>query len=285
MMTLRRLPKWRALATELIPAEALAITATSSRSAPMKRAKAVRAFSYSSTQRSQGEPCSCQERIWAWSEASTASLSAPCEQEFKKILFLKMGNCARISSIFGDKIFGTTSDAHIVALDARSGKLAWDTQVADHNLGYGYTSGPIVVRGKVIAGIAGCNHYKEDVCFISALDAETGKQVWRTSTVARPGEPGGDTWGDLPLTFRAGGDAWIPGSYDQDTNTVYWGTAQAKPWARAARGTDGERAGNSRLHEISAAEIHDPLPTAEEAEPGPGAPVRPRAARGAWFTL
>lgn len=143
-------------------------------------------------------------------------------------------------AIFGEKIFGTTSDAHIIALDARSGKLAWDTQVADSKLGYQYTSGPIVVRGKVIAGISGCNRYKEDVCFISALDAATGKEVWRTSTVARPGEPGGDTWGNLPLTFRAGGDAWIPGSYDPETNLIYWGTAQAKPWARAARGTDGD---------------------------------------------
>src|SRR6266853_4431060 len=143
-------------------------------------------------------------------------------------------------AIYGDKIFGTTSDAHIVAVDARSGKLAWDTQVADSKLGYQYTSGPIVVRGKIIAGISGCNRYKEDVCFISALDAATGKEVWRTSTISRPGEPGGDTWGDLPLTFRAGGDAWIPGSYDPETNLIYWGTAQAKPWARAARGTDGD---------------------------------------------
>ena len=143
-------------------------------------------------------------------------------------------------AIYGDKIFGTTSNAHIIAVDARSGKLAWDTQVADHKLGYEYTSGPIVVRGKVIAGMTGCTHYKEDVCFITGHDSETGKEVWRTSTVARPGEPGGDTWGDLPLEFRAGGDAWIPGSYDPETNIVYWGTAQAKPWARAARGTNGD---------------------------------------------
>ena len=143
-------------------------------------------------------------------------------------------------AIFGDKIFATTGDAHIIAVDARTGKLVWDTKVADSALGYGYTSGPIVVRGKVIAGMSGCTRYKEDVCFISAHDAVTGKEVWRTSTIARPGEPGGDTWGDLPLTFRAGGDAWIPGSYDPETNLVYWATAQAKPWARAARGTDGD---------------------------------------------
>ena len=143
-------------------------------------------------------------------------------------------------AIFGDKIFATTGDAHIIAVDARTGKLAWDTKVANSELGYGYTSGPIVVRGKVIAGMSGCTRYKEDVCFISAHDAATGKEVWRTSTIARPGEPGGDTWGDLPLTFRAGGDAWIPGSYDRETNLVYWATAQAKPWARVARGTDGD---------------------------------------------
>ncbi len=142
-------------------------------------------------------------------------------------------------AIYGDKIFGTTNDAHIVAVDARTGKLAWDTKVADSKLGYGYTSGPIVVRGKVIAGITGCSRYKDDVCFITGHDAVTGKELWRTSTVARPGEPGGDTWGDLPLRFRAGSDAWISGSYDPETNLIYWGTEQAKPWARAVRGTDG----------------------------------------------
>ena len=143
-------------------------------------------------------------------------------------------------AVFGDRIFGTTSDAHIVALDARSGKRLWDTAVADPKLGYSYTSGPIVVRGKVIAGMTGCSRYKDDVCFISAHDASTGKEVWRTSTIAKPGEPGGETWGDLPLNLRAGSDAWIPGSYDPDANLVYWGTAQAKPWARAVRGTDGD---------------------------------------------
>ena len=143
-------------------------------------------------------------------------------------------------AIYGDRIFGTTNDARIVAVDARTGKPVWDTKVADPKLGYEYTSGPIVVRGKVIAGITGCGRYKEDVCFISGHDAATGKEIWRTSTIARPGEPGGNTWGDLALTFRAGGDAWISGSYDPDTNLIYWGTAQAKPWARVVRGTDGD---------------------------------------------
>jgi alcohol dehydrogenase (cytochrome c) len=142
-------------------------------------------------------------------------------------------------AIYDDKIFGTTNEAHIVAISAKTGKLVWDTKMADDKLGFQYTAGPIVVRGKVIAGITGCSRYKEDVCFIAGLDANTGKELWRTSSIARPGEPGGDTWGDLPLRFRAGGDMWMSGSYDPATGLVYWGTAQAKPWAQAVRGTDG----------------------------------------------
>jgi len=149
------------------------------------------------------------------------------------------GIARRSIAIYGDKIFAATTDAHLIALDARTGSLVWNQQVADHSLGYQYTSGPIIAKGKVVAGMTGCDRYKEDVCFISAHDAQTGKELWRRATVARPGEPGGDTWGELPLVLRAGGDAWIPGSYDAATNTIFWSTSQAKPWARAQRGTDG----------------------------------------------
>jgi alcohol dehydrogenase (cytochrome c) len=145
----------------------------------------------------------------------------------------------RTLAIYGDKVYSATADARLIALDARTGAVRWDHQVADPKQGYSYSSGPIVVKGMIVAGITGCQRYKNDVCFISAHDAQTGKELWRTSTVARPGEPGGDSWGELPLMFRAGADAWIPGSYDPATNLIYWGTAQAKPWARFARGTDG----------------------------------------------
>jgi len=87
--------------------------------------------------------------------------------------------------------------------------------------------------------MTGCDVYKNDVCFISAHDPDTGQELWRTSTIARPGEEGGDTWGKLPLTFRAGGDAWIPGSYDPALNLIFWSTAQAKPWARFQRRDEG----------------------------------------------
>ena len=146
----------------------------------------------------------------------------------------------RSLAIYGENIYVATADAHIVALNARTGAVVWDRTVADYKLGYRYTSGPIVVKGKIVAGMTGCEYYKNDVCFISAHDARTGTELWRTTTIARPGEPGGETWGDLPLMFRAGGDAWIPGSYDPKTDLIYWSTAQAKPWGRVSRGNHGD---------------------------------------------
>ena len=172
------------------------------------------------------------DRIWEYRrqfEASTDFLDS-----------VGAGMRTRSIAIYGDKIFVNTSDAHIVALDAATGEVVWDHTVADYRLGYRYTSGPIVVNGNIVSGMTGCQNYKNDVCFISAHDPDTGEQVWRTSTIARPGEPGGDTWGDLPLTFRAGADSWIPGSYDPATNLTYWSTSQAKPWARVSRKTDGD---------------------------------------------
>jgi PQQ-dependent dehydrogenase (methanol/ethanol family) len=143
-------------------------------------------------------------------------------------------------AIFGDKIFVATGTVHLIALNAQTGKVVWDHPVADPKLGYNYTSGPIIAKGVLVQGITGCERYKEDICFITGHDPETGRELWRTSTVARPGEPGGETWEELPLRFRAGGDAWIPGSYDPKTGLIYWGTAQAKPWAQFARGTKGD---------------------------------------------
>ena len=172
------------------------------------------------------------DRIWEYRrqfEASTDLLDS-----------VGAGMRTRSIAIYGDKIFVNTSDAHIVALDAATGEVVWDHAVADYRLGYRYTSGPIVVNGNIVSGMTGCQNYKNDVCFISAHDPDTGEQVWRTSTIAQPGEPGGDTWGDLPLTFRAGADSWIPGSYDPETNLTYWSTSQAKPWARISRKTDGD---------------------------------------------
>ena len=124
----------------------------------------------------------------------------------------------------------------IQALDARTGNVVWETQVADYRQGYSNSAGPIVVDGKVINAINGCSRFQPDSCFITAHDARTGEELWRTLTIAQPGSPGGDTWGDLSLTLRGGGDSWITGSYDPELGLVYWPVAQAKPWVPASRG-------------------------------------------------
>ena len=145
------------------------------------------------------------------------------------------GRPNRNISIYEDKIILNTADANIVALDARTGNVVWGAEVADADKGYSYTGGSLVARGKVISGMAGCLRFWDDGCFITAHDATSGRELWRTSTVARPGEPGGDTWGDLAMMFRGGGDAWITGTYDAELGLTFWGVAQAKPWAQASR--------------------------------------------------
>ncbi len=145
----------------------------------------------------------------------------------------------RSLAIYQDLILLNTVDAHMVAIDARTGEERWNTPIGTAP-GYTFSSGPIVADGTVVTGLTGCGRYREDTCYVVGLDGRTGRELWRTSTVALPGERGGDSWGDLPVLFRAGSDAWIPGSYDPSTGLLFWGTAQAKPWSRDARGTDGD---------------------------------------------
>jgi alcohol dehydrogenase (cytochrome c) len=146
-------------------------------------------------------------------------------------------------AIYQDKIFFATTDAHMVALDARTGKIVWDTVIGELSKGYGNSSGPIVIHGKVVQGLTGCDRYNsnesEQGCFISAFDPANGKLLWHFNTIARKGQPGGDSWGDLPNMLRVGAETWITGSYDPDLDLTYWGVAQAKPWMRVSRGTKG----------------------------------------------
>ena len=143
---------------------------------------------------------------------------------------------SRNLAIFEDTLFLATSDARLVALDARTGAGVWSTRIADPAQGYQQTSGPIVVGGTVVQGLAGCDRFTRDGCFISGYDAGTGRQLWRFNTVARDDEPGGNTWADLSNVLRGGGDTWITGSYDPELNLIYYGVAQPKPWVAASRG-------------------------------------------------
>ena len=135
-------------------------------------------------------------------------------------------------ALYDDKLI-VQSAGRLVALNARTGEIEWNVEMPD---GRTSSSGPLVANGLVIQGMGGCSTYEEQKCFISAYDARTGEQKWRFVTIALDGEPGGDTWGDLPNLYRAGGETWITGSYDPELNLTYWGTAQAKPWMPASRG-------------------------------------------------
>ncbi|MEO5926792.1 MAG: PQQ-binding-like beta-propeller repeat protein [Bryobacteraceae bacterium] len=123
-------------------------------------------------------------------------------------------------AIFGDTIIAATSDVHLVALDARTGKLKWDTVIGPQN--WALTGGPLVAKGKVIIGTGG---QQPGGNFIVALDAATGKEAWRFRTIPLPNEPGGNTWNGLPTEKRTGGSSWVPGSYDPQLNLVYFGVA------------------------------------------------------------
>lgn len=145
------------------------------------------------------------------------------------------GEDMRNIALYRDKVIQATTDARLVALNARTGEPVWEVQIADPELGFANSSGPLIADGKVIVGLAGCARYIQEDCFISAWDAETGEPEWRFNTIAKEGEPGGDTWGGLDDIFRAGGETWITGSYDPELGITYWGVAQAKPWAPPSR--------------------------------------------------
>ena len=147
-----------------------------------------------------------------------------------------LGGPVRNIAIYEDKLFLSTYDAALVAIDARSGEQLWRTPKADYREAYTHTAGPIVGAGVVLSGINGCELYTKDGCFITGHDPDTGEELWRTSTIALPGTPEGDTWGGQPQALRAGGDTWIAGAYDAELDLFFIGTSQAKPWVAASRG-------------------------------------------------
>jgi alcohol dehydrogenase (cytochrome c) len=145
----------------------------------------------------------------------------------------------RFIALGDDHVYLATSDRHLIALDMKTGKLAWDHAVPGDG---GFTSGPMALNGKVIIGASNCVTAR---CYIAAHDAKDGHELWRFYTVAAPGEPGGDSWNGLPLEDRFGGSAWTSGSYDADTRLLYWGVGQPYPWNQFARGTSPLKPGQN----------------------------------------
>ena len=129
-------------------------------------------------------------------------------------------------AILGDTLFMGTIDAHLIALDAKSGKPIWNVAVAKAAAGYALTHAPLVIKDKVIVGTAGGEYGIRG--FIAAYDAKTGKEAWRFYTIPGKGEPGNETWtGD---SWQHGGaSVWVTGSYDPALNLTYWGIGNPGP--------------------------------------------------------
>ena len=129
-------------------------------------------------------------------------------------------------AVWRNRVFMEADNAHLLCLDARSGNLIWDIAYADWSRNYGATSAPLVVKDKVIVGTSGGDDGVRG--FIAAYDAQTGKLAWRLWTIPAPGEFGAESWpGNMYL--HGGGTTWMPGTYDPELNTIYWGTSNPAP--------------------------------------------------------
>ena len=149
--------------------------------------------------------------------------------------------CCGVSSkgaaIFNGKVFRTTLDAHVVALDQKTGKEIWKEKAAEWQDGYSMTVAPLIAGGVLITGISGAEFGIRG--FIDGWDPDTGKHLWRRNTIPARGETGNETWPqDTDAYLHGGGSSWITGSYDPDLDLVYWGTGNAAPWASQTRPGD-----------------------------------------------
>ncbi len=125
-------------------------------------------------------------------------------------------------ALYDGKVYAGTSDLHVVALDARTGAVVWDTRIAEDGERVRITGGPLVAGGVVTQGVVG---RMPGGAYLQALDAQTGEPMWRFNSIPRPDEPGGESWNGLPLDARNGGSIWTSGSYDPVTNLMYIGPA------------------------------------------------------------
>jgi alcohol dehydrogenase (cytochrome c) len=153
-------------------------------------------------------------QLWHYERPLPAALRVCC------------GMANRGFAVHGGRLFMATLDAHVIALDMKTGKPVWDVPMIDYRLGYSSTAAPLVVKDKLIVGMAGGEFATRG--FLDAYNLTDGKRLWRFNTIPAPGEPGGDSW-PAGHFERGGGATWITGSYDPELNTVYWGVGNPNP--------------------------------------------------------
>ena len=172
-------------------------------------------------------------------DARTGTVKWYWEPEYEDGLeaVLCCGPVNRGLAISGDKVYVGTLDARLVALNIKDGSVAWEKKIDEWQNAYASTGAPLVVKGKVIVGIAGAEYGVRG--YVRAYDAETGKELWTRHTIPGPGEPEHDTWPGE--TWKTGGaSTWQTGAYDPETNLLYWGTGNPGPWNSDLRKGDNK---------------------------------------------
>ena len=154
------------------------------------------------------------QRFWTYERSIPDGISACC------------GYNNRGVAILGDRVYLGALDAHLVALDAQTGAVAWDIEVADYEAGYSITGAPLAVKDKIITGIAGGEFGIRG--WLDAYDARTSERVWRFYTIPGEGEPGNETW-EADSWKTGGAPTWLTGSFDPELNLIYWGTGNPGP--------------------------------------------------------
>ena len=141
-----------------------------------------------------------------------------------------LSEAKRNIAIYGNLVISTSADDYAYALDARTGRLEWETQILDYRVNPAHqSSGPIIAGGKAVSGRGCMPAGGPDACVIVAHDALTGAEVWRTRLIPGPGEPGDESWGDIPFEERSHVGSWVVPSYDPELNLVYLGTSVTSP--------------------------------------------------------
>ena len=159
-------------------------------------------------------------------DTKTGALIWAYDRDVPTDLKLCCGLHNRGVAVLGNKLYFGTLDAHLVALDVRTGHLVWDVQIADHKAGYSITSAPLALKNLIITGVGGGEFGVRG--FIDARDATTGKKVWRFNVIPQPGQRGAETWGDNS-SKTGGGPTWLTGSFDPRSNLIYWPTGNPGP--------------------------------------------------------
>ena len=155
------------------------------------------------------------KRLWTWSPELP-----------EEVLHIGFPRVNRGVAVLDDAVYVGTLDAHLVALDAATGAVRWDVEVASNGSGYSLTLAPLALDGRIVIGVSGAEAGVRG--FIDAYDSATGERVWRFYTIPAPGEPGSETW-DGDAWQRGGGSTWLTGSFDPDLDLLYWTVGNPAP--------------------------------------------------------